>query len=173
MILLSNNLHGKMPLPKDAVIRINSAWVTSVEELEEIVKLNEKSEIFLDFPSGRTKPPKPVITLMELIMVATKYENIRYFAVSNAEDKEFLAHIRRMLPDYTELVPKIETISGVRKIEQIIEASKCRKVMLDKEDLYLNCGTDAELYEDNMEALKVLCRDNNVHVLQLCGVVFE
>ena len=35
MLLLSNNLRGKIQFPKDAVVRVNSAWVKTEKDLQE------------------------------------------------------------------------------------------------------------------------------------------
>jgi citrate lyase beta subunit len=173
MKLISNNLKGRVPFPKDAVVRVNSAWVKSAKDLEKILRDNEDSEVFLDYPSGRTKPPKPVLDLVDLILAATKHQNVKHFAVSNAENKEFLEHILKRLPDHTSLVPKIETLNGIRNIESIIKASRCKRVMLDREDLYLNCGTDTRLYENSIGILKDKCGELGVKVLELNGVYFD
>lgn len=173
MKLLSNNLRGKIEFPKGAVVRVNSAWVKSQKDLDHIVKENADRDIFLDFPSGRTKPPTPVLDLLDLIMTASRHKNIKYFAVSNAEEKDYLSYIREMLPSYTQLVPKIETLNGIRNIESIIRASSCKRVMLDKEDLYLCCGANKTLYENSMGVLLEKCRELGVRVLKLGGVYFD
>ena len=58
MILLSNHL---LTLPefknvKDVVVRINMAHVKDVSESSRFV--NVDYDIFLDYPKGRSKPPK-------------------------------------------------------------------------------------------------------------------
>lgn len=173
MKLLSNNLRGKIEFPKGAVVRVNSAWVSSEKELEKILRENADSQVFLDFPSGRTKPPKPVLTLTQLIHAANTHENIKYFAVSNAEDGDYLHVIRNLLEKRVSLVPKIETLQGVRNIDIIARWSKCRVVMLDREDLYLDCKADTKKYENSMGILKDKCSELGIKVIELKGVYFE
>lgn len=172
MILLSNNLKGRLDFPKNAVVRVNSAWVKNLKDLDKILRDNENSRVFLDFPSGRTKPPKPTLDLTDLVIMATKFKNVVFFAVSNAEDKNYLGHIYNLLPEHTELVPKVETLNGIRNIDSIIRASHCKMIMLDKEDLYLSCGADSKIYENSMGVLKQKCSELGVRVIELQGVVF-
>lgn len=171
-MLLSNNLRGTLDFPKGSVVRVNSAWVKSQKELDSILARNKDRDVFLDFPSGRTKPPKPCLDLLDLVMTATRHENVKYFAVSNAEEKDYLEHVRGLLPEHTKIVPKIETLNGIKNIDSIIRSSGCKKVMLDKEDLYLSCGCDVRLYENSIGILKDKCGEQGVRVLELKGVVF-
>jgi citrate lyase beta subunit len=171
MLLLSNNLKGKIEFPAKHIVRVNSAWVKNEKDLYKILEDNEKSDVFLDFPSGRTKPPKPTLTLMQLLQAIRLYKNIKYFAVSNSEDEEHLENIKHLIGD-VQLVPKIETLRGIKNIDKIVKASKCKKIMLDKEDLYLDCKTDAKIYENSMGVLKDKCFEMGVKVLELKGVVF-
>jgi pyruvate kinase len=172
MLLLSNNLRGKIQFPKDAVVRVNSAWVKTEEELSQILTKNHDRYVFLDFPSGRTKPPRPTLTLMQLLQAIRLNKNVQYFAVSNAEDEEQLENIKNLIGE-VELVPKIETIIGVENIRKIQKASKCKIVMLDVEDLYVCCKADTKLYQNNINKLYRKCKELNIKVIRLCGVAFE
>jgi pyruvate kinase len=172
MLLLSNNLRGKIQFPKNAVVRVNSAWVKTEEELSQILTRNSDRDVFLDFPSGRTKPPQPTLTLMQLLQSIRLNKNVKYFAVSNAEDEEQLENIKNIIGD-VELVPKIETIVGVENIRKIKKASKCKIVMLDVEDLYVNCKTDTKIYQHNYDKLYAKCKELGIKVIRLCGVAFE
>lgn len=171
MLLFSNNLRGKIQFPAKHIIRVNSAWVKSEKELHKILEDNYESDVFLDFPSGRTKPPKPELTLMQLLNAIRLYKNIKYFAVSNAEDEEQLENIKNLIGD-VQLVPKIETLEGVRRIEKILRASKCKKVMLDKEDMWLDAKANTRVYENAVGILKDKCSELGIKVLELKGVIF-
>ena len=172
MLLLSNNLRGKIQFPKDAVVRVNSAWVKTEKDLQEILTKNYDRDVFLDFPSGRTKPPQPTLTLMQLLQAIRLNKNVKYFAVSNAEDEEQLENIKHLIGE-VELVPKIETIVGVGNIRKIVKASGCKIVMLDVEDLYVDCDADTKIYESKYNQLYVKCKELGVKVIRLCGVAFE
>lgn len=155
-IVVSNNLIGKIPIPDNSIIRLNLAWV-SLEEARDI--LSKINNVYLDYPTGRTKPPKPTITLEEAIDLANEF-NVKYFAVSNVEDAQTI----RNLKVKSEIIPKIETIKGVENIEEI--AKEVNMVMLDKEDLYLDCkGKDFEKLINKVRA--------SVKTLELIGVVFN
>jgi pyruvate kinase len=159
-MIISNNLIGKMPIPKDAIIRVNLAWV-SKEEARKILS-ETKNDIYLDYPSGRTKPPKPTMTLDDAIELANEFK-VKYFAVSNIECICDVLDIQSKLY-YSEFVPKIETVNGVENIREITQEVDI--IMLDKEDLYVDCN--GEGYEDLINKV----RSSKVKVLELAGVIF-
>lgn len=110
MLIISNYLFSKSNInfPDDAIARINIAWIKSLEELKKV--LGEiKHTVYLDYPQGRTKPPRPTITLDESLALIHHYKHIKYFAVSNVEDPDSIDAIRCRLPRRVELIPKIET----------------------------------------------------------------
>ena len=164
-MIISNNMVGKMPIEKDTIIRINLAWIKSYEEAVEVIT-SCKNEIYLDYPQGRTKPPVPVITLDEAIELS-KFDNIKYFAVSNIETVEQIDAIRNRLGDI-EFVPKIETKKGVLNLDEIIDAG-IKTIMLDKEDLY----TDVNANQDEFNELVEIARSKDIKVLELKGVIFD
>lgn len=165
MLVISNHLIGKMPIPEDAVVRINLAWVKNVREAKKLLN-NLKHDVYLDYPDGRTKPPVPKISLKEA-MKLTKHPRVVYFAVSNAEDLERLKYIKRKID--AELVPKIETVIGVSILPNIIDLN-IRKVMLDKEDLYTNVGCNSRKYNDLVDLVRSF--KDKIKILELQGVVF-
>ena len=58
MIIISQNLTNyDFPIPKDAIFRINLAWISDLDTLEEILEKHKEHKIFLDLPKNRTKPP--------------------------------------------------------------------------------------------------------------------
>lgn len=156
-----------MPMSDDTIIRINLAWIGSYKEAEEIISSSEHS-IYLDYPDGRKKPPRGVLSLTEAIELS-KLPQVKYFAVSNCEDIEKITGIMNQL-DGVEFVPKIETTVGVANMGDMIEAG-IKTFMLDKEDLY----TDVKCDTDRFTALVEEARSyNNVaKVLELKGVIFD
>lgn len=164
MIVISNHLTDKMPIPEDAIIRINLAWFDDYQSAKSAVEVG--GDIYLDFPSGRTKPPKPTIEFRDAVVLAMKNENVKYFAISNAENIDLLTALQLLMPDKT-IVPKIETATGVNLLSEMKRVG-ITTVMLDKEDLYVNVGTDSVLYEKLIENV----RNSGLNVLELQGVVF-
>lgn len=164
-IVISNNLRGKIPIPLDAIIRVNLAWFPNIEDAEKVVK-KSKFPIYLDYPDGRTKPPKPTLTLEEAMKLANVWK-VKYFAVSNAEDMDKIRMINSKIE--CELVPKIETKKGAGIMEELI-AEGIKTVMLDKEDLYVNCGADPETYNQYITYIRSF--GDRIKILEMAGVVF-
>jgi len=162
MLIISNNLIGKMPIPREAIIRINLAWIKSFDEAKKLIK-SSAYPIYLDYPSGRTKPPVPVITLEEAIDLA-KYPNVKYFAVSNCETAEFVKSIQDRVT--VEVVPKIETEAGVRNIKEM-KAVGIKTFMLDKDDLWISVDFNKDLFDELLEIAR-----SHIKILELQGVVF-
>lgn len=125
-----------------------------------------KVDIYLDYPKGRTKPPKPTITLKQAIELS-KHPKVKYLAVSNIEEAKEVTTILKLI-DSVEFIPKIETAKGVRNLDKIIEVG-IKTIMLDKEDLYTDVKCNSKRY--NMLVDKV--RKSKVKVLELKGVIFS
>ena len=172
MIVISNYVQSTgMNYPEDAVIRINVAWIESSEALEQIMQSLSGRKIWLDYPTGRTKPPQPKFSLDETIEFTKRY-NVHYFAFSNAEDTLIIEEIRRKVPTNVVLVPKIETINGIGNLAEIMRAAKTKIVMLDKEDLYTDVkGNQVEFYR-LVEQCRKKCKELDATCLELKGVVF-
>ena len=172
MIIASNFLQGKVKLPQETIIRINIAWVKSKSELRKIVRDNKNNVVFLDFPQGRTKPPKPVISLFDSIDIANDNDNVKYFAISNSEDPFFLKSIRKRIRKSIEIVPKIESSFGIEKFSEIIEACNTDTAMLDKEDLFTSIFGDTERFFSLVDLARDKSDKNKVNLLELQGVIF-
>jgi len=168
MTIISNNLIGKMPIAQDAIVRINLAWVPNREEALRLLS-GTHHDIYLDYPDGRNKPPRPTITLTEAINLA-KHPRVKYFAISNADNPEKLKKLSDRLSKNVTLVPKIETIMGVKCIRGMIKVG-IKVLMLDKEDLY----TDVDCYSEEFNNLIEEARSykDEVEMLELQGVVFS
>ena len=172
MILISNHL---LTLPEfqnvnDVVIRINMAHVKNMAELKKFV--SRDYDVFLDYPKGRTKPPVPSLSLTDAINFTQKYSNIKYFATSNIEEVAEVNLICEMLPDGVSFVPKIETLKGVLNLDRLFDTGKINHIMLDGEDLYTDVRNDVELFLNLKNRVTETCKEYNVELLQLYGVVF-
>lgn len=160
MFIISNYATDKIKIDTDYVTRVNLAWVKPGEAREVLGGIS--GDVYLDYPSGRTKPPKPKMTIDEAIDLANEF-NVRYFAVSNVESVDEIKKIKSRIT--SEFVPKIETVKGVKNINEI--ALEVDMIMLDKEDLYVNCGGNK--YEELIEEV----RKADVSILELIGVIFQ
>lgn len=172
MILISNNVQKYMKLPEDAVIRVNMAWVKTLDEIGEIIDSNENNKVFLDFPQGRNKPPKPILELDHAIQLCRDYKNIAYFAVSNVEDVDKVLLIKGALPNHVEFVPKIETLKGIKNLGRLIYDCKLTTMMLDKEDLYTDVDKDTNEFDKAVKHARSICEGLKVNLLELEGVIF-
>lgn len=174
MIVISNHVkHIGMEYPPDSLIRINLAWAGGIDDVKKIIDGAKGHKIWLDYPTGRTKPPKPSMTLMDAIRICKEFaECIEYFAFSNAEDPNQIEMIRALVPENVKLAPKIETINGVNHLSDIIKASKGDLIMLDKEDLYVACEMDVERFNWFVNATRSWCKERGVICLELKGVIF-
>jgi 3'-phosphoadenosine 5'-phosphosulfate sulfotransferase len=161
-----------MEIPKEAVVRVNMAWVRSISELEEILENNVQKEVFLDYPEGRAKPPKPILPIEIAYIMCNKYTNIKYFAVSNVEEVKKVKIIQSNLPEYVKFVPKIETVEGVRNLTKLISECKIEILMLDKEDLYTDVNKDNDKFFIYVDLSRKICKQLNVNLLELEGVTF-
>lgn len=154
-----------MPIPEDAIIRINLAWVKDINEAKEILNA-VTHHVYLDFPDGRKKPPKPTISLEDALLLA-EHEKVMYFAISNAENIDKLRRMKDRLMDVI-LVPKIETTLGVMRMQKMIDLG-IDTFMLDKEDLYTDVDCDPDKYGEYLEEAR---SHKDVKILELNGVVF-
>ncbi|MDP2669422.1 MAG: aldolase/citrate lyase family protein [bacterium] len=174
MLLVSHYLLSATPIdfPKESVVlRINVAWIKNKKELLALLG-KIKHDVYLDYPQGRSKPPKPKMTLGETIAVVNQFPNIKYFAVSNVEDPEAIFAIKSKLPEYVEVVPKIETKLGVKNMEKIVRRLGTKYVMLDKEDLYIDVNRNSKAFENMVASARKKAHETDINLLELHGVVF-
>jgi pyruvate kinase len=175
VLVISNHVNKiGMEFPKGAIVRINLAWVQDESEVLKIVEEVAPNEIWLDFPSGRRKPPVPKLSIGQAVKLANTLppSRISYFAFSNAESVDFIDLLRMSVNDGIVLVPKIETKTGVYLIEQIARSAKTYTIMLDKEDLYVDCDGVPKLFDDHVTMARNICKQISVHCLELKGVIF-
>lgn len=177
MILISNHALQYLQSAGNVVIRVNLAWYGDLEstkqELKRLIKEYPDNDIFLDYPMGRSKPPQPQVSLKFAIVLANFYTKIKYFAISNAEDAKIMSNIRAELREDITLVPKIESTVGVSKLYYITQGAQTDIIMYDSEDLFSNVRGDSKEYISYSNRLKQVCKDNNIKMLSLQGVVFS
>ncbi len=158
--------------PESVISRVNLAWMKDKETTIEVLS-KIKNEIFLDYPHGRSKPPRPNLTLTDALELMNRFENVRYFAISNVEEYEDMKDLREKMPPHVELVPKIETKRGIKNLQRIIEGAKTKVVMLDKEDLYNDVHQDVDIFEMLIDMARINAEKSGASLLELKGVVFS
>ena len=179
MILISQNMENyNLTLPKEGILRINLAWCNSLKELEIKLAKNKKSEFFIDLPVGRVKPPNNRYSLDDLIPIIESNKQIKYFAISNVENKNDLQPFLDKLPDHVNLVPKIESPNAVLNIKEICDALKTEKkiVMLNHDDLFssiIHNNEDKNKFQEHIKLLIDFCNANSISLLRTVGVVFS
>jgi citrate lyase beta subunit len=179
MLLVSQNAEKyDIILPKDVVFRINLAWCNTINELEEKLSSNKKSEFFIDLPVGRIKPPNNRYTLDDIIPIIKRNPNVKFFAVSNVESKNDLIEFLEKLPNSVNIVPKIESPIAVQNIDEICNALKTDKkiVMLDHDDLFssiIRNKDNKDSFQNYIKKLVDYCQENNIELLRTVGVVFS
>jgi len=177
VLIVSQNLTNyDLPLPKEAIFRINLAWVNSLEELKNLIKKNQGHEIFLDLPKGRIKPPNNKYTINEVLPIIESHDNVKYLAISNVDSADDISNLVEIIPKHVTIVPKIESRSGVKNIAEITKILGEKKiVMLDHDDLYSeilrNHGNQEEFIKC-LENLTAFCDKQNVILLRTIGVLF-
>ena len=176
-IFSQNIINYGIPVPKNSILRINLAWVNSIEELEIILQKNNNSEIFLDLPVGRTKPPNNKYSFDDIVIILKKNDNIRYFAISNVNSADNIRELIEKIPKHVSLVPKIESPDGVKNIEEITKLLGNKKIiMLDHDDLYSNLikkNEEPEKFKEYISNLTNFCQKNNIIMLRTIGVIFS
>lgn len=163
-MIVSNNIIDEIK-GADMTARINLAWVPDVATAEKLLD-NSKYKVYLDYPSGRTKPPVPTISLEQAIELS-KHEKVLYFAVSNIETAKECEALMELLDD-VEFIPKIETEVGVRNLKEII-GTGVKTIMLDKEDLYSDVACNSDMFNELVNEV----RGHDVKILELQGVIFK
>ena len=176
-IFSQNIINYGIPVPENSILRINLAWINSIEELELILQKNNNSDIFLDLPVGRTKPPNNKYSFDDIVIILKKNDNIRYFAISNVNSADNIRELIEKIPKHVSLVPKIESPDGVKNIEEITKLLGDKKIiMLDHDDLYSNLikkNEEPEKFKEYISNLTNFCQKNNIIMLRTIGVIFS
>jgi len=177
--VISQNLTNyDIPIPKDAIFRVNLAWCDSLEELKLILKKHNKNPIFLDLPIKRIKPPNNKYTIEDLIPIIESHKQIRYFAVSNVESYSDLTNYNKLLPQNVTIIPKIESPIAISNIAEITNALKGPKkiIMLDHDDLFsciIRNNEPESKFKEYVRKLIEFCNKNNIILLRTVGVIFS
>jgi citrate lyase beta subunit len=177
MLIVSQNLaNHDFSIPKDAIFRINLAWISNLEILKEILEKHKSHDIFLDLPKNRTKPPNNRYSMKELEPIIKSHTNIKYFAVSNVNSSDDLSTFQKYIPNNSIIVPKIESPQGVENIGEITKTLGSEKIiMLDHDDLYssiLKSNDDPENFQVYIKTLIDFCNNNDITLLRTIGVMF-
>ena len=179
LLVISQNVFSyDLSLPKDAILRINLAWCNSLDYLKSVLDTHKEFVFFIDLPVSRIKPPNNKYSLEDLIPIIESHKQIRYFAVSNVESKNDLQPFLEKLPDYINIVPKIESPNAVLNIKEICDSLKTEKkiVMLDHDDLFssiIHSNEDKNSFQECIKMLIDFCEENDISLLRTVGVIFS
>ena len=179
MILISQNITNyNIPIPENAVFRINLAWINSIDELKQLVEKHKLHTIFVDLPVSRTKPPNNKYSLNDITLLLEDYNNIKYIAISNVETKEDLDQYFKVLSEKITIIPKIESHIGVENIKDITMKLNYEEkiIMLDHDDLYSNLlksNISSDKFAFYVNNLIEFCKSNNITLLRTVGVIFS
>ena len=179
LLLISQNVFSyDLSLPKDAILRINLAWCNNLDYLKSVLDTHKEFVFFIDLPVSRIKPPNNKYSLEDLIPIIESHKQIRYFAVSNVESKNDLQPFLEKLPDYINIVPKIESPKAILNIKEICDSLKTEKkiVMLDHDDLFssiIHSNEDKNSFQECIKMLIDFCEENDISLLRTVGVMFS
>jgi hypothetical protein len=175
MIVVSNHILEELLEVKksDIVVRVNVAWVKTERSLRRILKALSAYDVFLDYPEGRTKPPKPTISLKSAISLLSDNPQVKYFAISNAENIGRIKALRASIPDHIVIVPKLESPFGVERMLPIMKAARTKIAMLDKEDVYTSVCADQTTYNRIVASARKQAKKAKKTLIELEGVVFR
>lgn len=167
-----------MPFPANTVLRINLAWINSLEEFVVILKKHSRHSFFVDLPIKRVKPPNNKYAIEDLIPILQEFKEIRYFAISNVESSKDLEKYVNILPEHVTIVPKIESPNGITNIQNILSILPYKEkiIMLDHDDLYSNLTKNDEPtsnFKDWIQKLVEYCDKNKITLLRTRGVIFS
>jgi len=176
-IFSQNIINYNIPIPDKSILRINLAWINTLDNLESILQKHANSDIFLDMPIGRTKPPNNKYSFEDLVTILTKNKNIKYFAISNVNSSSDIEKFIEKIPNHISLVPKIESPEGVNNIKEITNVLTNKKIiMLDHDDLYSNLikkNEKPEKFKEYITRLSEFCEKNDIIMLRTIGVIFS
>ena len=175
-IVSQNLLNYDIKFPSETIMRINLAWVESIDSLKKTLDTLD-FDIFLDLPVGRIKPPNNKYELDDLAQIISHYSKIKYFAISNVEDGETIDKFRAKLPNSIILVPKIESIQAIKNFHSISSSLEEPKIMmLDHDDLFSDVvrnNQDSEFFTTLIDSLLSECKKAKIILLRTQGVIFS
>lgn len=174
-IVSQNLVKSGMRLPDHTILRVNLAWHKDLDSVRSMLNEHGDSDIFLDIPVGRKKPPNHDHDLDDIAEMANVTHNVKYVAISNVEDTENVRHYCKKFK--AKIVPKIETLKGTLALREIVDALnyKPQIIMLDHEDLFSNLVRlkKEHSYLDIVNDLAKTCKEKGVHLLRVKGIIFS
>jgi len=179
MLVISQNLTNyNIPIPNDAILRINLAWIDNLKELSIILKKHKKNLILLDLPVRRIKPPHNQYSIEDLIPVIESNEHIRYVAISNVESLSDYTKYYELLPMNITIIPKIESVKAISNITEITNSLKGREriLMLDHDDLFssvIRMDEPLSHFKSYVDKLINFCEQNKITLLRARGIIFS
>ena len=115
MLIISQNLTNyDIPIPKNAIFRVNLAWCDSIDELKNILKKHSNTKIFLDLPTKRIKPPNNRYSIEDLIPIINSNKQIHYLAISNVESSSDYKNILNYYQKTSRLYQKLKAVRQLR-----------------------------------------------------------
>lgn len=174
--IVSQNLaKSGMQLPNHTILRVNLAWHKDLDSVKEMLEEHKASDIFMDIPIGRKKPPNHNHDIDNIAALANAAKNVKYVAISNVEDPESVRYYCKKFK--AKIVPKIETLKGTERLADILDALnyKPQMIMLDHEDLFSNLVhlKKEHHYLDIVNELVRTCISQGVHLLRVKGIIFS
>lgn len=165
-------------MPENVVLRINLAWIDSLQELNKILEKHKQYKIFLDLPIKRVKPPNNKYTINELVPIIKSNKQINYLAISNVKSSSDITSYMKLLPSNVILVPKIETVEAILNIDEIVMVLKGSEkiLMLDHDDLFTSITNSDEPisnFRKRVNELVTFCNKQNITLLRAQGVIFS
>lgn len=165
-------------MPENVVLRINLAWIDSLQELNKILEKHKQYKIFLDLPIKRVKPPNNKYTINELVPIIKSNKQINYLAISNVKSSSDITSYMKLLPSNVILVPKIETVEAILNIDEIVTVLKGSEkiLMLDHDDLFTSITNSDEPisnFRKRVNELVTFCNKQNITLLRAQGVIFS
>lgn len=177
IMLVSQNLSKSINFSKDTIMRINLAWISSKDTLFKLLEEIDH-DVFIDFPEGRIKPPSNSFLVEDIKPLITIFSNIRYIGVSNIETDYRIQFYKNIFDSQVQIVPKIETIKGIKNIKQISKSLSYdnKIIMLDHEDLFTdvnNQGHSSKYFTSLVDELVNYSRTHNLTLLRAKGIIFS
>ena len=158
------------------VVRLNLAWIDSLEFLQDELS-RIPNDIFLDLPTGRTKPPNNKYTLEDLKPILQSFDNVKFLAISNVEGSSQVTDVYNRIGTPVNLVPKIESKKGIENLGEICKSLRGDKIlMLDHDDLFADLSKRKianNKYIDYILKVSQFCESNGVSLLKTRGVIFS
>ncbi len=173
MIVSQNARLASLDIPPHAILRVNVAYLKTKGELDAALD-GIKNDVFLDFPAGRRKPPRPILSLPDVLAAMRRHRRVRYFGGIDAKDPAAVKRLLRRIPDGVQMIPRISSRACVDNLKELAAALPyaAKHAMLDKDDLYADAGVDGDRFLDYLKTVREKCFACGIQPLELAGVIF-